>query len=115
MESINFDDNDNAVENDLLLREQSNENIKNKLQHGLRVLHETQDVGANIILNLHEQRSQIQSMRNKNQNINNDVSKSNRSLSRMTIESKKGKIFTILIIFLILVIITIIIILKSQN
>ena len=108
-------DDDNSAVIYLLIRDQSNENIKNKLHHGLCVLHETQEVGTNILLNLHEQRLQIQSMKNKNQNINHDVSKSSRSLSRMTIESKKAKILAMIIIFLILVIITIIIILKSQN
>ena len=61
----------------------NNENIDNKLNDALSMLEETKNVGINILSELDTQREKIDSMKNKTNNINKDITKSNIILTNM--------------------------------
>lgn len=60
-----------------------NSNIDKNLKQALSILHDTQETGIGIMMELDGQRNKINSMRQKNDKINNDISKSNVVLTKM--------------------------------
>ena len=60
-----------------------NLNIDKNLKQALSMLHDTQETGIGIMMELDGQRNKINSMRQKNDKINNDISKSNVVLTKM--------------------------------
>lgn len=60
-----------------------NLNIDKNLKQALSMLHDTQETGIGIMMELDGQRNKINSMRQKNDIINNDISKSNVVLTKM--------------------------------
>lgn len=60
-----------------------NLNIDKNLKQALSMLHDTQETGIGIMTELDSQRNKIMSMRQKNDKINHDISKSNVVLSNM--------------------------------
>lgn len=60
-----------------------NSNIDKNLKQALSILHDTQETGIGIMTELDGQRNKINYMRQKNDKINNDISKSNVILTKM--------------------------------
>ena len=60
-----------------------NSNIDKNLKQALSILHDTQETGIGIMMELDGQRNKINSMRQKNDKINHDISKSNVVLTKM--------------------------------
>ena len=60
-----------------------NSNIDKNLKQALSILHDTQETGIGIMTELDGQRNKINSMRQKNDKINNNISKSNVVLTKM--------------------------------
>lgn len=60
-----------------------NSNIDKNLKQALCMLHDTQETGIGIMTELDSQRNKINSMRQKNDKINNNISKSNVVLTKM--------------------------------
>jgi len=54
-----------------------NSNIDDKLKQALSMTQDIQNTGIQILSELDKQRTQINSMRQKNDKINNDITKSN--------------------------------------
>jgi hypothetical protein len=88
-----------------------NNNIDNKLNYALKTLHETQNVGINILNNLDDQRTQILNMKNKTEHINNNITKSNNILNKIKKTYEQNKCMGIIIIIVAIIIITLIVIL----
>jgi len=60
-----------------------NSNIDDKLKQALSMTQDIQNTGIQILSELDKQRTQINSMRQKNDKINNDITKSNIVLNRI--------------------------------
>jgi len=70
-----------------------NSNIDDKLKQALSMTQDIQNTGIQILSELDKQRTQINSMRQKNDKINNDITKSNIVLNRI---EKREKICIIM-------------------
>jgi len=70
-----------------------NSNIDDKLKQALSMTQDIQNTGIQILSELDKQREQINSMRQKNDKINNDITKSNIVLNRI---EKREKICIIM-------------------
>lgn len=70
-----------------------NSNIDDKLKQALCMTHDIQEIGGKILSELDKQRSHINSMRQKNDKINNDITKSNIVLHKI---EKREKICIIM-------------------
>ena len=60
-----------------------NSNIDKNLKQALSMLHDTLETGIGIMMELDGQRNKINSLRQKNDKINSDISKSNVVLTKM--------------------------------
>ena len=60
-----------------------NLNIDKNLKQALSMLHDTQETGIGIMMELDGQRNKINSLRQNNDKINSDISKSNVVLTKM--------------------------------
>ena len=63
--------------------ERMNSNIDKNLKEAITMLHDTQETGIVIMSELDGQRNKINSMKQKNDKINNDISKSNIVLTKI--------------------------------
>jgi len=63
--------------------ERMNSNIDKNLKEAISMLHDTQETGIVIMSELDGQRNKINSMKQKNDKINNDISKSNVVLTKI--------------------------------
>ncbi|EDQ89793.1 uncharacterized protein MONBRDRAFT_7715 [Monosiga brevicollis MX1] len=80
-----------------------------RLQDGHRVALETQEVAVSIMDNLHEQRETIERSRGRVQNVDSELSFSNRVLNGMIARAKRNKVVAFLIITIALALIIVII------
>ncbi|CAH8676975.1 unnamed protein product [Schistosoma rodhaini] len=112
-DSYGFDDEDNLHEEVLFdtdMRAQllgNTERISRtttKLEDGVRVALETEEVGGHILQDLSEQREKLQRSRDKLRQADSDLKKSSRILSVMTRRILQNKFLLITVIFLIVLV-----------
>eukprot|EP00048_Salpingoeca_helianthica_P015197 m.225581 g.225581 ORF g.225581 m.225581 type:complete len:214 (+) comp16735_c0_seq1:16-657(+) len=70
------------------------ERATDRLDEGLRMVHETTQVGVTIMQDLNSQREQIERSRRRVGGINNDLGKANRTLTSMYTRAKQNKFVT---------------------
>jgi vesicle transport through interaction with t-SNAREs protein 1 len=86
-----------------------------RIQHGKRQLLETEELGANILSDLHRQRETITNARGNLHSVDETIGRSRRVLSAMSRRASQNKLILALVAVMLVVAIVIVIVVKARG